>query len=878
MPIFFVLLLLLYPCYAMEKKGASEESGPKINKSRHDSLTPPDYYEKKFQEYTDRLFNAENEEEANRILSSIPQEYREEILDRLPQSYSSDSSSSTIAPHELPENLTRDGAEEEGLSIYQQALECEQKGEIEEADKLYAKSANKGVVLSKIKLKENWIARLEETIKEKKAFLEKKESEFNDDEGTGGKLKVLSAMGKELFDLDLELAELKHDLENLQDLKEKNIKIYYDSSFVDSTNFIIVKDEEIPACLLMPSREKELEDEEKAKILERILEEIDFKLCKLEETILILREKENNLKAKEAKAFIQDLREAPIFTRYLDILEKVKNKIESILSSKINKGVNSQSYEEFESWLIEQDQQLVRAILGIIKKYISRQYIFSPLIFNDIRTVREFLLPILSYYNHPAEGDSRFLSIFSNYFVTAQDEIEIPTSVDRLRAQLILLREADRYLQALRNPQKYMKLINPSQYKKVKNKSKRNKELEFLRYRSADYSWDMDFDINISIYLANVRNRSTRYTLWFLNRSYQSFREVSFNDGAPLSLYNSNRRLAGLGSRKTTTFEVSPWVSGLNYLLNLKEGQSYEYVFDVATLRLHIMKVSIEEKNAKENAGHCYIRDRANIQRPCGGNFKKIGEALFRSDEYSGHYGWYWTDKRRLRFLEMIAAVSEKHKYFQVLHEPWMSDEKRAEFYAKSPDVLRKIQNFHPFGEDDKLPKRDMTFQNMSNEDLQKYQTRFISRYKQRQTDLSRNLILAPTSTASADPNNQQEEPKMQIGEGRVLERIQRPVYARLREDLQEIFLSIEILNRYLNGQFFHMKDRKTPEQMKAYLEWLVAQELDNEAYQKALNDLSALIDEREELLLLMEGYSNEQLEPSEETLPPHSIKGKEKD
>lgn len=189
--------------------------------------------------------------------------------------------------------------------------------------------------------------------------------------------------------------------------------------------------------------------------------------------------------------------------------------------------------------------------------------------------------------------------------------------------------------------------------------------------------------------------------------------------------YGPKKRKGGLGPT-VSTIEISPWVQSLTYINKLpisEEGEELksEFIFEPQGNKVYFFNPLIKKAIAK---GHCALADQTLVQsrQICGGELIKISGNTFRTDEYSGHYGLYWNDERRFRFIELMYSLGIK-----VIHEPWMRDIDRI---AISPELHIKYSNFSPINKDDldQLP-RDKLFEKLSHEELQIYQDNFIRKF-----------------------------------------------------------------------------------------------------------------------------------------------------
>ncbi|AIL12680.1 hypothetical protein IM40_02725 [Candidatus Paracaedimonas acanthamoebae] len=137
----------------------------------------------------------------------------------------------------------------------------------EEAQDLYNKSAQKGHILAKLKLKERHYNFLRRKIEKNQESLLKKENNFDDTIGKGEKLSVLSMLEWDLFQLDEEVAQLQNDIGSLQSLIRQGFEFYYDMEFYTDNELSHFDFDETQSEALKRYREeyseKELSESEK---------------------------------------------------------------------------------------------------------------------------------------------------------------------------------------------------------------------------------------------------------------------------------------------------------------------------------------------------------------------------------------------------------------------------------------------------------------------------------------------------------------------------------------------------------------------------------------------------------------------------------------
>lgn len=184
-----------------------------------------------------------------------------------------------------------------------------------------------------------------------------------------------------------------------------------------------------------------------------------------------------------------------------------------------------------------------------------------------------------------------------------------------------------------------------------------------------------------------------------------------------MSSFGPKERLGGLGPGLTV--EVSPWVKSVNWVKNLIEHKSYEFVFDP-----DINSVYIGIPCKCSPGGHPCIRVDASIANPYGGTIVR-NKNTFRTDEQSGHYGRRWHDKIRLRFLETMFS-----KGLYTLHEPWVRDSTVQRVF---PEILKKKIASMPLSIEDErklsvIDERDV-FARFQNDELKLYQDNFLRRF-----------------------------------------------------------------------------------------------------------------------------------------------------
>lgn len=613
----------------------------------------------------------------------------------------------------IPNYLTNNEAIAEAKRQYQEAKILEGIGDIKEAQDLYDESARKGYALSKLRLKEMTFDYYEREIEAKEAFLHKKENDFNHETGVGEKLGVLSSIEWELVQLNEDLAHAENAIGRLQSSINQGTEFYYDMEFYDANNicWLTLNDKKASS-----SHNNSSKNEDRRELLKNNLKKnIIFKKEKLEEILELL------LKLELKTAVGISCRNEIIQNDKVKFYFIKLNKLASGLADQGGSEKSAEWYERAKDYLMDQGGILKNELLGILKRYISGEYILSMVIFNELQKIRDFLLTRLGYFIPYSEGDSLLLINFSNYFMQAHDNICFPDPHECLRAKLITLREAERYLVGLREPEKYVQLTNPERYRRIKtDPQQQSKKSLFNEEFNRDPSFDPESDIFRMISESNVRNRAIRYTLWLLEKSYRDI------PSAPSNLYALQKKTIGL--RKA--FEVSPWAYLLTYFFNMKNGETYNFIFDVASTSLYIASVP------NDVIGHPDISRITPTTQPCGGSIKRVKNNLFRTNEASGHYGCYWNDERRYIFLQTMSALSKRFKNFQVLHEPWLTDEDRVE---KNPGLLPKIREFEEIHSDEK-PKQDLKFQKLTTEELLRYQAHFLVKM---QIKLSlRNIII----------------------------------------------------------------------------------------------------------------------------------------
>lgn len=187
-----------------------------------------------------------------------------------------------------------------------------------------------------------------------------------------------------------------------------------------------------------------------------------------------------------------------------------------------------------------------------------------------------------------------------------------------------------------------------------------------------------------------------------------------------ITQYYPIQRPGGVGPWQT--IEVSRYAKSLSIFTSLEMihpdgGPSiHNFVFDCRTGIAYVEVIP-------RTKAHSYMRNNCKVSQPVGGSLCRIGKNLFRSNESSGHFGHYWTDKRRFQFIEAFAALG-----IEVIHEPWIRDSLRRPLWGE--ETWDKIQEFKPV-DTDALPKvtAEEIFKTMSVDQLRFYQKNFLRRF-----------------------------------------------------------------------------------------------------------------------------------------------------
>jgi hypothetical protein len=410
--------------------------------------------------------------------------------------------------------------EVEAKKLFEEARAYEGKREGIQALKLYKQAASKGSIGGQLRVANNSLKKLQKIIKEKQEALEGGEDKLGSPKKKLLKLEEMSSMKMKIFDLAEQECELMHEIEILKDSIKQGV------TFCDPPGHLKFPEEEDPFMAAeLPEKEVKLT----ADMLEKAIKHLQWKKSALGKNSAQINDLERRLREASARKLVRSIQATTKFAAYIDYLAKIENflKTSDFEQKKLRICQAIKNYD-----LLRLDKKYgldPESFLATIRNSVDLKHMVSPILFEELREVRDTFLIVLGDHAIQAEEDSSNILRFAHYFmIVADSALVIIDPIDRLKMSMIALKEAGRYLEALSDPASYVRLVNPERYAMIEQ-GPEGKRAGLYR---KDYSQSLDFDISVSseVRYGLVKQRQVKYAVWFLNESYKPYKDLFFSD------------------------------------------------------------------------------------------------------------------------------------------------------------------------------------------------------------------------------------------------------------------------------------------------------------------------------------------------------------